>query len=110
MNHYGFEDEFENESGFVDFTKIEKWGYLSQELYEISCNRYGVDRSNARLLIAVMVQAGKDLNNTKLNTEDRASALEYLNSDMFADDCFTLALQPEFTRQVLVGDYANIRF
>lgn len=84
--------------------KSEKWDFIAESLYEISCYRYGVDKSNARLIIAVMIQAAKDLYNSKINVDDLLSAHEYFNNGSFEEDCKLLALQPDVTRRVLMGE------
>jgi hypothetical protein len=94
----------EEEETFIHLAKSpERWKHISEELFNITSKRYGEECPNSRLLIAVMVQAGKDYSNESSSAEDYESANEYLNGEQFEYDCKLLYLEPYFTKKLLTN-------
>ncbi len=71
-------------------------------LYNIVCERYHRDIKEARLILAIMAQACRDLHSKGSSDGDRRGALSYLHSNAFLYHCRLLALDDVPVRILLL--------
>jgi hypothetical protein len=74
---------------------------LSSGLFEITCTRYNREIKEIKLVLAILIQACRDLHHKKSSDLDRKDALLYLYSDQFLYHCKLLALNDDVARQLL---------
>lgn len=74
---------------------------LASGLYQIVCTRYNRELKEAKFIIAILIQAARDLHRKDSLDEDRRDAIRYLQSDTFLYHCKLLALDDNVTRHLL---------
>ncbi len=72
------------------------WQHIAHELYELSSDRYNEDIPHLRLIIAIIIQAAKDV--------DR----DYLNSPLFVEHVNLLKIHVRYVSKVIISAWEII--